>query len=111
MMEKILAKTYYSHTSPGALCGVQRLYNQVKGYGINRKQVEKWLASQLAYTELRQVNRKFSRNHVLAFHRNDQWQIDLADVRDLARKNNNIKYILVGIDVLTRKGFVYPLKN
>lgn len=111
MMEKHLVKAYYSPTSPGALGGVERLYQQVKGHGINRKQVEQWLATQLAYTDLRQVKRKFSRNHVLAFHKNDQWQVDLADVRDLARKNNNIKYILVGVDILTRKAFVHPLKN
>jgi hypothetical protein len=110
---KQLATLYYTPTNVGSYGGVKRLYDHArqKGMKISRNEVEKWLSGQEAYSKMKQVNRKFSRNHIVCYKRNELLQADLMDVRNLAKHNNNIQYILIVIDCLSRRSYVYPLKN
>ena len=39
------------------------------------------------------------------------WDVDLADVSVLSEENDNIKFLLVAIDVFSRQARVEPLKN
>ena len=41
----------------------------------------------------------------------DQYDMDLADVNSLSKHNNNIKFLLVVIDIFSRFLWVEPLKN
>jgi len=110
---KQLATLYYTPTNVGSYGGVQRLYDQArqKGMKISKNDVQEFLSSQEAYSKMKQVNRKFSRNHIICYKRNELLQADLMDVRNLARHNNNIQYILIVIDCLSRRAFVHPLKD
>ena len=38
-------------------------------------------------------------------------QVDLLDLSNLSSANSGIKYILLAIDIFTRKAFAQPLKN
>ena len=40
-----------------------------------------------------------------------QMQIDLIDFTQLKKANDEISYILVGIDCFTKKNWTYPAKN
>ena len=42
---------------------------------------------------------------------NDLLQIDLIDVSNISTKNKNYKYIVVCVDVYSRKGYAIPMKN
>ena len=41
----------------------------------------------------------------------DQWQCDLMDLQSIAQFNNGFKYALTVIDILSRYGWVRPLKS
>lgn len=40
-----------------------------------------------------------------------QWEADLADVQNLSEHNNDIKFLLVIVDVFSRFLWVRPLKD
>lgn len=41
----------------------------------------------------------------------NQWEADLADVQNLAEYNDNVKFLLVIVDVFSRFLWVRPLKD
>ena len=41
----------------------------------------------------------------------EQWQADLMDVSWFAKENDNVKYLLVVIDIFSRFGWAYPLTD
>ena len=60
------------------------------------------------YTIYRPAQRKFKRLATIASGLHSDWQVDLA-IFDLLRKNNDgYKYLLVTVDVLSRKMFTAP---
>ena len=48
---------------------------------------------------------------IVAMEENEQLQIDLLDYSKYAKSNKNYSWILIGVDVFTRKGYAEPLKN
>ena len=46
-----------------------------------------------------------------AKHKNEILQMDLMDVSDIAKANDNYRLMLVSVDVFTSLAFVVPLKN
>lgn len=109
----VLRKIYYDPAQPGSLGGVRALYRNAKKVlkNLTQKQVEEWLSGQDAYTLHRKAVTRFKTRKFLSRGINDIWQIDLADLSSLARYNKSVKYLLVCIDIFSRKGYVYPLKN
>lgn len=75
---------------------------------ISLRNVKSFLQNQDVYTLNRSVTRNFKRNHYYVNYINDLWQIDLADVSQYAKQNDNYKYLV--IDVLTKYAFVKPLQ-
>ncbi|CAB4040549.1 uncharacterized transposon-derived [Paramuricea clavata] len=53
----------------------------------------------------------FKRLKIHIDNRNEQWSIDLADLKQLLGYNDQYRYLLVCIDIATRYAFVKPLKN
>ena len=39
------------------------------------------------------------------------WEVDLADMQSLNKKNKGIKYHLSAIDLFSKYAFVFPLKD
>ena len=63
------------------------------------------------YTRHKRVIRKFKRLPILAPDLHTHWQSDLADMQLLAKENNGYSYILICIDVLSRKLYAEALRN
>lgn len=59
----------------------------------------------------RQARKHYPRRHVYVKGLNDLWQIDLVDMQKYARENAGFRYILTGIDVLSKFGFAAPLRD
>ncbi|HEX4851419.1 MAG TPA: transposase family protein, partial [Puia sp.] len=99
--------------SPALFTGIDALYReaQKRGIKINRCQVKKFLEANHAYTQHKRVIRHFKRLPILAPGLHTHWQSDLADMQLLAKHNNGYSYILVCIDVLSRKLYSEPLRN
>ena len=78
---------------------------------MSRKKIETFLRSKSAHTKYRQFRRKFPRLKVIAYDIDEIWSIDVAYVDKLAKYNNGVKYLLVAVDVLSRKLRVEPMRS
>ena len=63
-----------------------------------------------------QIHKEYKKNqkslgHIIAYAKNHNWQMDLSDMTMYSNKNHGYKYILLAIDVFTRKAYAQPLKN
>lgn len=64
-----------------------------------------------SYTLHREFKQPAIYNPYFAYERRNQFQADLIDITNLKHKNNQITFLLVIIDVFTRKLWVMPLKR
>ncbi len=69
------------------------------------------MKTQDSYTRYKQPVRVFSRRKVIAASSNQQWQTDIMDMTKFFRINRGYKYVLVVIDVFSKKAYVRPLKT
>ena len=74
-------------------------------------EVETFLHSKNAHTKDRQYRKRFHRLKVIAHHINEIWSVGLADVDKPAKYDNVVKYLLVAVDVLSRKLRVKPMRT
>ena len=103
-----LKTSYFNPESSGSFGGVERLRRVT---GANRAEVKNFLQTQDTYTLHKPVRKKFQRRRVIAGGLNHQHQIDLVDVQNFKKDNDNISYLLTGIDVFSKYAYVVPLKN
>ena len=113
-MDEYLSSVYYDPKRSGGLCGVDRLYDDVKKEGkfkISRNQIREWLMKQDTYTLHKTIRRRFKRNRVMVGEIDQQWQMDLADMQSMQKFNDGYRYLLVCVDVFSKYAWVVPLKN
>lgn len=91
-----------------------KLYKLLKedGHDVRLKEVKDFLANQKEHEQLKikQVKKKQA-GHITAFTYKQIAQMDIFDISKYSSSNKNYKYLLVLIDVFTRKVFARPLKN
>jgi transposase InsO family protein len=105
----MLKKYFYDPDEPTAYSTLPKL---VKVVGKKReKEVSDWLLKQDAYTLHKPVRRKFQRNFYTVSNINDVWELDLADMQNIAQYNDGVKYLLTCIDCFSRYAYVKPLNS
>ena len=112
--KEYLASIYYNVKHPGSYAGPDKLYQAVKKEGkfkIGKYRIRKWLQDQETYSLTRAARRKFKRNRVIVEGMDSMWDMDLADMTQLAKQNDGVKYILVVIDIFSRYTWCEPLKS
>ena len=112
--EEYLTLIYYDPKHPGSFQGPEKLYWAVRKEGkfrISKAQIQEWLMKQEVYTVNRFVTKKFKRSRVIVAGINDIWDSDLMDMRNLAKYNLGINYVLVAIDIFSRYLYIQPLKT
>jgi hypothetical protein len=57
------------------------------------------LQTQDDYSLLKSLHSHLKRARVIVSGQNEQLDIDLMDMQSLQKKNNNVKYLLVAVDV------------
>ena len=72
---------------------------------------KQWLQSQDTYTLHKPVRKKFKRRKTIVPGAHFQMQADLVDFSLLKLYNDNYKYILVVVDVFSKKAFIAYLKT
>ena len=82
-------------------------------WGAHRfpKATQQWLQSQDTYTLHKPVRKNFKRRKTIVPGANFQMQADLIDFSLLKSYNDHYKYILVVIDVFSKKAFTAYLKT
>lgn len=100
-------KVYYDPSNPAGYSGARRLIK-----GKNKAfDVYDWLTQQDAYTLHKPVRRLFPRLYYDVGNIDDVWEADLVDLRSLRSYNDNVAYLLMVIDVLSKYAWVEPLQD
>ncbi len=91
---------------------IQKFEDILKSKNIThtKKDVSEFIQNQDTYQEHRQTKRK-SYGHIIAHAIDEIWQADLIDYTKYARSNKGFKWILLMIDIFSRKGYAIALKN
>ena len=92
---------------------VPRKYKYLKNEGKNKvclTAIKQRLQDIDAYSLQRPQRYKFKMNRVVSQGIDFLQDVDLADVSALSKENDNIKFLLVAIDVFSSQAWVEPLK-
>lgn len=112
--ESYLRQIYFDPKHPGSFKGPQKLYQAIKEEGrhnIGLTEIKRWLKDSESFSLHKNLNRKFERLRVIVTGVHDQYDADLADMHKLSRRNDDVTFLLVVIDVFSRFLWVEPLKN
>lgn len=101
-------KVYYDASHPSGYAGARRLIDGKQNKTIP---VYEWLTRQDAYTIHKPVRRLFPRLYYNVSNIDDVWEADLVDLRSLKEYNDNVCYLLMVIDVLSKYAWVEPLPD
>ena len=96
-----LRHQYNNPGSPLAFSGIAAI-KKFYGRSLTIKDIENFLATSRSYT----LHRHFKRpvfNPFFIRHLRQQFQVDLIEIKKIAKYNNNYNYILLVIDVFSRK--------
>lgn len=109
----LLHRLYYNTKSAAQFSGADRLYRAAHTLdpSIKYAQVEEYLRGQRSYTLHKKVVRRYPRLRTIPSGLHTDWQADLAHFLDFSNDNDDYSYLLVCVDVLSRKIFVEPLKT
>ncbi len=112
-MEQLLKDIYFNPKNPASFSSVERLYLAAhsKDPTITREVVTQWLHGQDTYTLNKPARRTFKRSRVITTGMHVQQDLDLADVSGMAEANDDVHFLLIAIDVFSRKLYVQPLKS
>lgn len=113
-MNKEFADVYYDALNPGSFATVEKLRQQVRekfGKPIRKTDLKKWTSGEYTYTIHKKVVRKFKRRKTISKGIGHQFQADLIQFDMLSRQNSNFNFILICIDVFTRKVYAEPIKR
>jgi hypothetical protein len=112
-MELILDKIYNDPKSPAGFAGIQQLLIEAQKIDpkIKRKNVLEYLQNHGTYTQFRPRRVRFLRSRTVPAGYLTDVQCDLAMMKNHAKNNKGNKYILVAIDVLSKRIFAAPIKT
>ena len=93
--------------------GLDELYCIVKNHflAVMRKEIRKWAESNFSYSLHKPSRTTFEQNKVYAPEIVSLWAADFLFVRDVAKENDGVNYLLVVTDVLSKYAWVRPMKN
>eukprot|EP00733_Pompholyxophrys_punicea_P001101 Pompholyxophrys_punicea_v1_NODE_480_length_1864_cov_10.111664.p1 type:complete len:385 gc:universal NODE_480_length_1864_cov_10.111664:1756-602(-) len=102
----------YSDPEKG-LTSVQTLQKRLQSDGIyvSQTDIKNILKNSEAYSLQRPQQKNFERRRVFVSKKDDQWAADLADMSNIAKYNDDVKFLLIVIDIFTKFAWVRTLKN
>uniref|UniRef100_A0A914IEH9 Integrase catalytic domain-containing protein n=1 Tax=Globodera rostochiensis TaxID=31243 RepID=A0A914IEH9_GLORO len=115
LIKAALDPLYNDLSSPSAFAGVEGLQREARKkldrnkLNISKKDVQNYLEGHRTYTLLRPRRVRFPRAKTVAAGFMTDVQVDLADLQTLSRHNRGYRYLLVAVDVLSKRLFVVPL--
>src|SRR6187399_267478 len=90
-----MESVYYTPEAAGSFTSVKNL---AKYSSSSKIEAQDFLESQDAYTLHKPIRRKFPRRKTISLGMDRIWQLDLADLTNISRDNDNYKFILTCID-------------
>jgi len=105
-----LKSIYFNAASPAGFSGKSKLKHILKGK-VSPQSINKWLSRTDTYTLHKPIKKRFKRRKYVVSGINALWQCDLTELLQFAKYNNGYKYILLKIDVFSRKASAIQLKT
>jgi len=102
-----LTSTYFDPRQPASYAGASTFRKNHK----TKKDPTEWLSEYPAYTRHKPTRQRFRRNRVVVGGIDHLWQLDLSDLSGIAKYNDQYKFLLFCIDVLSKHLWVIPLKT
>ena len=110
-IRNIKKRVQKAYTTPGHTIAFSTPSRVAKFFGITKGQASEYLEELEGYTLHREYKQPKRYNPYYVHNRRVQVQGDLIDIGQLARENNGVNFLLVLIDIFTKKLWVYPLKD
>jgi hypothetical protein len=105
---ELLSRIYFDVGHPSGFASVDKLKS---ASGLPKRVVEAFLKRQDAYTLHKPVIRKFKRNRYIVHNMSVAYEADLMDVQKYRDENDQVSFILILIDLFSKKVWVEPLKS
>lgn len=107
----LIRKVFFDLNSPGAYAGAEKVFLEAhrRNPKITRSEVKEYLQSEDTYTIYKPKRNRFPRLKTIPSGLHSDWQTDLAIFDSLRKNNDGHKYLLVAIDVLSRKIITAPV--
>ncbi len=100
-----------AYTTPGHPTAFSAPETVAKYFNISKKKARDILQQVESYSMHREYKQPRVYNPYYVHNRRQQVQADLIDVKKLCRVNQDVKFLLLLIDIFTKKIWVYALKN
>lgn len=115
-LDKYLSGIYYDQKSGGGFSGFKKLIKEIQSRGdvpsgVTPAKVKKWLKKQDTWSVFKQRNVKFEREPIIASEMFQTFECDLADLSSIKKYNNGFCFILVVIDIFSKRAWLRPLKS
>ena len=101
-----LKELYYNPPHSAAYGGASNLLRATR---IPHSRVIEWLEGQDAYNSHKLVRKRFARRFYNTRNMDDTWELDLADLRSIKIYNDDVSYLLIVIDILSKFVWVEAL--
>ena len=108
-MNKIINDIYTKNNFPSN----ERLFKLVNkdNNDITRNDIKDFLEKQKEHQILKVQHNIKPLGKLVAFEKNEIWQIDIFILSKYSKDNKGYSYIFAVVDIFTRKAFIEPLKN
>ena len=108
-MNKIINDIYTNNNFPSN----ERLFKLVNkdNNDITRNDIKDFLEKQKEHQILKVQHNIKPLGKLVAFEKNEIWQIDIFILSKYSKDNKGYSYIFAVVDIFTRKAFIEPLKN
>ena len=107
--EKIIDLQYKLNYFPGKtkLISIVRKSNPE----ITKEEINKYYDEDITNQLTKPQTQSKPEGHIVAYHLNELWQMDIFDLSRYRLFNKHYKYILACIDVFSRKAYIQPMLN
>lgn len=112
-IEKLLLSIYTNPANPASFSSVKKLHEAAKKYdkNISIRDIKLFLKNQLSYTLHFPTKKRFLTQKIISAKPKVIIGLDLIDLQKFSSFNNNIKYLMIFIDIFSKYITVLPLKN
>ena len=90
--------------------GISAIHNYYRGK-LTKNEIKHTLSQIATYTKVAELKRPRRYNHYFVYKKDQQWQLDVAFIEELAEDNDGYKWLLFCLDVFSRRLVVAPLKS
>ena len=111
VLKNKLKKLATDLNEPSSFTSPKKIKNSLRNHNVSVQFIKEYLKELPSYTLHHPIRRKFRRRLTKVYGVDIQHQADLIEFLKFAKFNNNYKYALVVIDVLSRYLMGIPLKN